>query len=37
MNTTNALDDRFDDAERGLEWLEPDPRPTRLPMKLLNT
>ena len=22
MNTTNALDDRFDDAERGLEWLE---------------
>ena len=22
MTTTNALDDRFDDAERGLEWLE---------------
>ena len=22
MSTTNALDDRFDDAERGLEWLE---------------
>ena len=22
MNTINALDDRFDDAERGLEWLE---------------
>ena len=22
MNTTNALGDRFDDAERGLEWLE---------------
>ena len=44
MNTPNALDDRFDDAERGLEWLEklealqaPDPRPTRPPMKLLNT
>ena len=22
MSTPNALDDRFDDAERGLEWLE---------------
>ena len=22
MSTTDALDDRFDDAERGLEWLE---------------
>lgn len=22
MSTTNALGDRFDDAERGLEWLE---------------
>ena len=22
MSTTNALDDRFDDARRGLEWLE---------------
>ena len=22
MTTINALDDRFDDAERGLEWLE---------------
>ena len=22
MSTTNALDDGFDDAERGLEWLE---------------
>ena len=22
MTTTNALDDRFDDARRGLEWLE---------------
>ncbi len=22
MTTTNALDDKFDDAERGLEWLE---------------
>ncbi len=22
MTTTNALDDRFDEAERGLEWLE---------------
>ena len=22
MATTNALDDRFDEAERGLEWLE---------------
>ena len=22
MSTTNALDDRYDDAERGLEWLE---------------
>ena len=22
MSTTNAMDDRFDDAERGLEWLE---------------
>ena len=22
MSTTNALDDRFDDAERGLAWLE---------------
>ena len=22
MSTTNALDDSFDDAERGLEWLE---------------
>ncbi len=22
MSTTNALDDRFDHAERGLEWLE---------------
>ena len=22
MNTINAVDDRFDDAERGLEWLE---------------
>ncbi len=22
MSTTNALDDRFDEAERGLEWLE---------------
>ena len=22
MTTTNALDDRFEDAERGLEWLE---------------
>ena len=22
MSTTNAQDDRFDDAERGLEWLE---------------
>ena len=22
MSTINALDDRFDDAERGLEWLE---------------
>ena len=22
MTTTNALGDRFDDAERGLEWLE---------------
>ncbi len=22
MTTTNALDDQFDDAERGLEWLE---------------
>ena len=22
MSTTNSLDDRFDDAERGLEWLE---------------
>ena len=22
MSTTSALDDRFDDAERGLEWLE---------------
>ena len=22
MSTTNALYDRFDDAERGLEWLE---------------
>ena len=22
MSTTNALDDRFDDAERGLEWME---------------
>ena len=22
MSTTNALDDRFEDADRGLEWLE---------------
>ena len=22
MSTTNALDDRFDEAERGLDWLE---------------
>lgn len=22
MTTTNALDDRYDDARRGLEWLE---------------
>jgi hypothetical protein len=22
VNTINAVDDRFDDAERGLEWLE---------------
>lgn len=22
MSITNALDDKFDDAERGLEWLE---------------
>ena len=22
MSTTGALDDRFDDAEKGLEWLE---------------
>ena len=22
MSTTSALDDRFDDAEKGLEWLE---------------
>lgn len=22
MNTINTIDDRFDDAERGLEWLE---------------
>ena len=22
MSTANALDDRFEDAERGLEWLE---------------
>lgn len=22
MTTTNAVDDRFDDARRGLEWLE---------------
>ena len=22
MSTTSALDDGFDDAERGLEWLE---------------
>ncbi len=22
MTTTNALEDRFDEAERGLEWLE---------------
>ena len=22
MTTTNALDDKFEDAERGLEWLE---------------
>ena len=22
MTTTNALDDQFDEAERGLEWLE---------------
>ena len=22
MNTINTVDDRFDDAERGLEWLE---------------
>ena len=22
MSTTNALHDRFDDAERGLEWME---------------
>ncbi len=22
MNTTNALDDKFEDADRGLEWLE---------------
>ena len=30
MSTTDALDDRFDDAERGLEWLEKlEARPAR--------